>query len=132
MIDLLSIKHRHLVWQDEINDPFILLKFCEIYRYSDAILRILCWSKSRSDILHKFKFCEYIRSTSDGLYIFDIAPKNVELIIDLGHHTKRPDVKGGWIRDKEKRLGHKVKPFKPAILQPEPDPDNRPKGLYNG
>jgi hypothetical protein len=67
--------------------------------------------------------------TDDGLHIFEIAPRNLQAIIDLGHHKKRPDIKGAWVRDKEERLGHKIKPYKPVELEPERDPENLPKGF---
>jgi len=45
MAELITPEHRHLLWKDEIGDEFLLLKYAEVYRYSETHLRVLAWSK---------------------------------------------------------------------------------------
>ena len=50
--------------------------------------------------------------TFDRLYCFHTKVENLERIIQLGAHSKRVFKKGKWLQDKEKRLGHKIYPYR--------------------
>jgi len=47
-----------------------------------------------------------------GLVIFKTNFENLPLFLFLGAFKRRPDIEGEWIRDKERRLGYKILPYK--------------------
>ena len=46
MKNLITQDIRHLLWKDEIGNSFLLLRFAEIYKYSEAEIGIYCWNKA--------------------------------------------------------------------------------------
>ena len=54
MKDLIKKKHKCMVWKDELYDvkdstkhTFLLLKYAEVYRYREKILRLYVWSSQK-------------------------------------------------------------------------------------
>lgn len=123
MKDLITWQHKHLIWQDEIRDTFLLLKHCEIFKYSDTVIGVYCWSysfatriKKNIPVLDEF-------TTDDIIYGFHISVEFLPLLIDWGQFKRRPHKSGTFIQAKEKLLGHKILPYQMA--------DTRPKYLKN-
>ena len=50
-------------------------------------------------------------STDDGLYMFKTDISNLPVILSMGAFKRRPNVNGKWVRDKERCLGHDIKPY---------------------
>jgi len=115
MKHLISQKERHLLWKDEVGDDFILLKFCEIYRYDDSQLGVIFFSGT---IPLEIKPLIYdFFPLGDGLYTCKTKAENLPRFIALGRWKKRPHVNGRLIKRLEKRLGHKILPYRPVHLK---------------
>ena len=115
MHNFITSEHKHLLYKDEINDPFLLTKFMEIYRYSKDTLGCYCWSKRIYIQLKKMGIIFNEWSTDDKLYTFHVDVANLPQLISIGSHSRRVHRYGRWVRDKERRLGHKIIPFNPKL-----------------
>ena len=111
MKKVITEKHKHLIWKDEINDTFLILKFCEIYKYSKTTLGLYIWSYKYWLLLRKMGLIWDECRTSDGLYCSYAKIENLDKIIALGAFKRRPNIKGSWIKDKADKLGHKILKF---------------------
>jgi hypothetical protein len=120
MKNLITKKHKHMLWQDELGEDFLLLKYAEVYRYSQDILRVVVFTvknpptklsllRKEGVILNEFR-------TDDPLLILDIDKQYLPRIIALGDFKRRPNKNGAWIKDKEQRLAHKILPYRPDSL----------------
>jgi len=112
MKTLISDKYKHLLYRDELGDDFILLKYGEVFKYSKNILRLYCWNKKMSFQLKKMGVILNQTETDDKLYILDVKTENLPLLISLGAFKRRPNKQGKWIKSKEKKLGHKILPYR--------------------
>ena len=112
-----------MLWQDELGEDFLLLKYAEVYRYSQDILRVVVFTlknpptklsllRKEGVILNEFR-------TDDPLLILDIDKQYLPRIIALGDFKRRPNKNGAWIKDKEQRLAHKILPYRPDSLTKE-------------
>ncbi|MFC1552599.1 hypothetical protein ACFL6P_08565 [Candidatus Latescibacterota bacterium] len=107
------------LWKNEINDLFLLTKHMELYLYSGyypetidkAVLGCYSWSKKIAFQLRNQSLIYDFGSTDDGLYTFKTDIANLPLILSLGAFKRRPSITGEWIREKERKLGHKVRPY---------------------
>ena len=115
MINLISSKYSHLLYKDETNDTFLLTMYLEIYRKSRIILKCSCWSKRVYSSMKKTGLIFNEWETSDKLYIFETDNANLPLLISMGSHSRRVSRYGRWLKDKEKRLGHKIIPYNPLL-----------------
>ncbi len=43
---------------------------------------------------------------------FKTDMQNLPPILSLGAFKRRPDITGEWIRDKERRLGHRIRTYR--------------------
>ena len=115
MRNLITKKDKHLIWQDECRDTFLILKHCEVYRYSDNTLRLLIWSPKFAlqlrSVIHIFNDWR----TDDGLVLFDTFVQNLPYIIAQGRFKRRPNIKGKFIKSKEELLAHKILPFRGVL-----------------
>ncbi len=123
MRTLITKEHKHLLWKDELfgapgstNHTFLLLKYTEIYKYSENTLRLHIWNlkklaliRSRGWILNELPSDELFR-------IVDVKTSNLPLLIALGAFKQRPHIQGKWIERKEELLGHKILPYNPTKL----------------
>jgi hypothetical protein len=114
MKEIISARHRHLLYKDEVNDTFLLTKFMEIYRKSKTTLGCACWSyktlvklRSKGIIFNEW-------STSDGLYIFLTKNENLDVLIQCGAPKRRIHKKGKWLKSREQKLGFKIIPYNPS------------------
>jgi len=111
MRNLLSKNQRHLLWKDELGEDFIILKYAEVYRHSKGTLRVCCWSRKKAlQLINKGVVLDKNR-TDDLLYYLDVKVKDLPLLIELGAFKRRPNIRGKWIIEKEKQLGHKIFPY---------------------
>lgn len=106
-----------MLWQDELGDDFLLLKYAEVYEYFDNTLRLLVFCPQKCSQLRKSGLILNEDSTDDGLCIVDVDKQNLEQIIALGAFKRRPSIKGKWIKDKEKKLAHRIITFNPKIKE---------------
>ena len=128
MESLLTNKEKHLLWQDEIGDNFILTKHCEIYRYSKDDLQLTFWNKSQASTVRKLIPSFDWECTDDELCHFKTDCKNLHRILQWCALKRRPYKNGQWLKDKKERLGHEILIYRPQSLQNEPGGEI-PKGL---
>lgn len=130
MKDLISSKHRHLLWKDEIGDDFVLTNICSIYRYSDSILSIIFFSRTIPTHLKPLIF-DYFR-TDDLLHTCKTNVENLPVFLATAKWKIRPDINGNFIKKLEKRLAHKIIPYRPEKLKVANNPViKRYKNLIN-
>ena len=115
MKDLIKQDNMHLLWKGERGDTFLILKYAEIFRYSENVLRVLIFSPKMVSPVKKLGSILEESVLDDGIYSIDINKSKLPLLIQLGAFKKRPHLNGRWIKDKEKRLGHEILPFRPRL-----------------
>lgn len=106
---------KHLLWKDECGETFLLLKYCEVFRYSESVLRLHVFLSGKASLLRKMGLVLNETVTDDPLHIIDVKIENLDAVIALGAFKRRPNVKGRWIRDKEIRLAHKIILYQPTL-----------------
>jgi len=112
MKSIILSKYKQMLWKDEIDDVFLLLKYAEVYPYSENVMRLHLFSKKMLLQLREMGVVLNEVPIDDDFYILDIEKKNLPLIIELGKFKRRPSKKGKWIKDKEKKLAHKIIPLR--------------------
>lgn len=117
MKDLITSKHKHLLWKDEIGDNFILLRCGEVYRYSNSLLGLYLISKPKALQLKKKGVITDYRETDDKLWVSTTKVENLSRLIDWYGFKKRPHISGNWIGKMESLLGHKIIPFRPELKE---------------
>ena len=117
MKSILSSEYAHLLWKDELGDDFLLLKYAEVYRYSENILRLHCWSKLALNNLKKICSIFNEWATDDAIYSADINISDFAQVIQAWAPKKRFAKNSKWLKDKEQRLAHKIIPYKPKIKE---------------
>jgi hypothetical protein len=117
MKDLITQDLRHLLWQDELGDDFLLLKYGEVYEYDKNTLRLLTWSREKCIWLRQKGVILNESAYDDGLYAIDIDRSNLSLLIQLGRFKRRPYKDGKWIKAKEQLLGHRIIPYNPTLKE---------------
>ena len=115
MKNLISTEQSHLLYKDEINDPFLLTKYMEIFRKSKNTLSCTCWSHKTLVKLRSKGIIFKEWSTSDGLYQFDTNIENLDVLIQCGASKRRIHKKGKWLKSREEKLGHRIIPYNPKI-----------------
>lgn len=117
MKDLIGKQHRHLLWQDEIGEEFLLLKYAEVFEHGENTLGLHCWSFPRLAWLRKKGLILNERKTDDPLYVLTVEKRFLSDLIALGAHKQRPHLKGTWLKEREKLLAHKILPYRPVSLR---------------
>ena len=124
-----AIKHNNVMsvgslkpylWKDEGNDLFLLTKQMELYLYwgykpetiKKTVLGCYCWSYKIVSLLRRKGLIFDLWSTDDGLYTFKTNIENLPLILSLGVFKRRPNIRGNWIQDKKRRLGHQIRTYR--------------------
>ena len=116
MKDIISEKHKHLLWKGERGDTFLILKYGEIYRYSENTVMILTWSYPKRITIVRKNIVINEDAFDDGLYGLLVNRSNLSFLVDLGSFRRRPDLKGSWIKGREALLGHRIIPYNPQLL----------------
>jgi hypothetical protein len=112
---LITSKHKHLLFKDEINHTFLLTKSMEIYRKSDTILLCCCWSFKTYIQLRSKGIIFNDWSTDDGLYLFETNKDNLDSLIQCGTQKRRIHKNGKWLKSRERKLAHRIFPFNPSF-----------------
>ena len=115
MKEILTKQHKHLLWQDELGEPFLLLKYAEIFEYSATALGLHCWSFQKTAQLRSKGLILFEMATDDPLYVLRIDKCHLPFLISLGSFKKRPHINGAWIKNKERQLAHKILPYQPKF-----------------
>lgn len=118
MQHLIDKEDRHLLWQDECGDELLLLQFGEVYKYSDSVLRVHCFSFPAAAQIRKTIGILAESETEDPFYILDVETAKLGQLIALGRFKRRPHINGRWIKDKERILAHRIIPYEPTRLHP--------------
>lgn len=117
METFLSLNQKHLLWKDEVGDDFILLKYAEVYRFSENAFRLHIWSSKKLSQLLKNGLIFGLIGLDEGFTIAHAKVTNLSQLIALGAFKRRPNINGNWIKSKEKILAHRIFPYKPVIFQ---------------
>lgn len=112
---LITKRHKHLLYKDEIGEEFLLLKRCEVFERSETTLGCHFWLKpARSKVAFlSSRFNE--RVTDDPLYICDINKADLPALLALERSKRRKRLTDVWLKDMEKKLCHKIIPYNPRI-----------------
>ena len=113
MKNLILPKDRHMLWHDEVKpfSDFIILKYGEVYKFSDSIVRVFCWSDKILAQLKKMGLILSEIKTDDNFYTLDIKIENLPLLIQMGRFKKRLNSNSKWFKEKEILLGHKIRTY---------------------
>lgn len=115
MKDFITKSQKHLLWQDELGDNFLLLKFGEVFKYSNSLLKVHSFSTFASAKMLKMGIVSKLFSTDDPMDVLTCKVSNLQAIIKLGEFKRRPYIKGNWIKEAEKKLAHKILPYNPRL-----------------
>lgn len=117
MKDFLPKKYKHLLYRDECPEltDFIITKCCEVYRYSENVLRCIFWSKAKRNLLAKSASISDLDYTDDSLYLCSTDNANFDKIIALGITKQRIYKNGKRLKQLEEKLGHKIIPYRPEL-----------------
>lgn len=117
MKDLITSSHRHLLWKDEVGDTFLLFDYGEVYKYSETVLVVICFTFEKARKVRKLGIL-YEFKTDDPLWIFRVKIDKLSQLLELSKFKQRPHLKGRWLKSKQELLGHKIIPFRPQKLYP--------------
>lgn len=102
---------RHLIWQDEIHDIFILTREMEIYCYSDKILGLYIWNWNTKRKLRSKGLIYAEIPCDDGILACHADSSNLSDLLPSYCGVQRFPKNSKWIKGKEELLGHKILPF---------------------
>lgn len=115
MKDLLSKKYKSSLWQDEVGDDFMLLKYAEAYRYSEDTIGLFVWNFKMLARMRKMGVIFDERGTDDPLVACKSKATDLPRLIALGAFRARPHLKGRWLEEKKRLLAHKIIPYRPRL-----------------
>lgn len=119
MREFIGKKQRHLLWQDECDDDFLLLDFCEIYEFFDDTFRAIAWTHGGAQKLRKLGIVVNEEGTDEGLFILDFKREHLDKVLAINKSKKRRDTNSGWVKDKEERLAHRIFKYNPKVAVEE-------------
>lgn len=109
MHKLITPKYKYTMYHTEEKELFVLLSCMSIYKYSDTLLSILCWKKSVIETLQKQNIPLTIPWQDDeGIYEFKVHIDSFNKLIAYNTYVKPEQYKITWLKNKEKKLGHKI------------------------
>lgn len=84
----------------------------EIYVHSTSsqILGVYSWHRNTVLQLQNQGLISEYQVDDEGIYRFWVHRCHLPIVLKLDGHTRRPHAQGKWIKDKEKRLGHSIRP----------------------
>lgn len=138
MSELITRQFKHLLWKDESEElhDFLILKDCEVYRRSKDILRLVVFNPKaffqKASLLKKEGAIFNEWWLDDGLVLLDVDKRSLPCIISLGAFKRRPNRNGTWIKDKERRLAHRILPYNPKLRDMEDTPSARVENSVDG
>ena len=105
-----------MLWKDDCNDPFILLKGCEVYEYNKKILRLIVWKRGLLVGLQKLALFSTITDTDDKLTLCEVSRHCFDKVLAVfGNHKRRPNINGKYIKKLKIKLGHDIVPYRPEL-----------------
>lgn len=114
MENLVTKDQSHLLWRDELyyakgstKHTFIILKYGEIYRYSEDLLTAHIWKKSVVKKLEAKGIVED-KCELDDLDVLFINVKHLPYLISLGNFKRRIPKNSKWLKSREELLAHKI------------------------
>jgi hypothetical protein len=97
------------MFHDEEKTLFVLLSCLAIYRHSTILLSVICWKKSVVENLIKQEVPITTPWKDDeNCYEFKINIEAFDKLFAYHTYTKSKHYKLAWLKDKEKKLGHKI------------------------
>ena len=124
----ITAEHKHLLWQDEINDPFLLTNFCEIYEYNENTISIIVFNSSKLDAVKEIDSRIVFFKADDRLWKGTTNVEDLPKILALNKRRRRIDLEGNNLKKLEKLLGHKILPYNPSL---PPDLSGKAKHIKN-
>ena len=106
---------RFLIWKDEIGDDFLILKWAEVFIYSDTELRLYVWSSKKYSQLKKTGQILWEDQSDDSFYTINVKMSYLPELLRGSGLKQRPHVHGKWIKGLESRLGHKIIRYEPEL-----------------
>jgi len=107
------------LWQDDIQDPFLLTRRMEIFLFNDKTLGIYLYSSQSLSLLRNMCQIWHIVPQDDFGYECHTNIENQPLLLHWGAFKRRPHINGKWIKKKEELLGHKILPYNPETIKKE-------------
>ena len=121
MKDIVPKEYHHMIWVDECGHEFLLLKYAEVFKRSEEVLRLHVFRPKSRLLLQKMQVILNEWPLDEGLVIAEVDKANLIPIIKVGAFKRRPDSRGKWIQKMEKTLAHKIY----RVLPPEERKLNR-------
>ena len=115
MKDLISNKHKHLLYKDEINNIFLLTKHFEIFKCSDKILGMYIFNRLVLKKLRDEGLLIGEKGSDEKFHIAYIELKNLDKIIDMFKTTRRLNENCKRMEYIRSIIGHEIKRFNPAF-----------------
>lgn len=116
MIDLITSKHRHLLWRDECDDDFLLMKFGTIWRYSKTVLGLNVFVRKVCRLMLSQGLIYDHQALDDT---FDLCFAKVEKLSGLiarDNRAIRMKRNCKMHRELEHKLAHKIYPYRTKQL----------------
>jgi len=105
------------LWQDELQDPFLLTRRMEIYLYDDKTLGVYLFFFADAPTMQNIGVISDVWWTDDQLGMCKAKIQNLPQLLHCGKKFKiRPNIKGRWIVEMEERIGHKILPYNPEVV----------------
>ena len=117
LTNMITEKHKCMLYKDDCGDPLLLTKHAEIFKFSDTVLGVWLWSKEKLRKLQAMVgTLEGIQSGyHDGLYVTYIKAEDLTQVLNSWGFKRRPHKEGNWLANKEDALGHTLTCFRPKL-----------------
>lgn len=100
------------IWQDEIQDVFILNKRMEVFPLSPDTCRCYVFGCQTASRLRKMGVILNDLRADEGFYVLDVKSENLpRILIPNDMYRYRPHLSGAWIRRMEAALSHRIFPY---------------------
>lgn len=116
MRNLITEKHKHLLWQDECSDDLLLFEWGSVWKWSDKVLGLNVFDRARcrrmlsQDLIYAH---DELDDTFDLCYAY---VEKLPLLLATSTWSKRLKINGNRLHNFERRLAHKVIPLRPDKL----------------
>jgi hypothetical protein len=108
MNDIVPKEYHHMIWVDECGHEFLLLKYAEVFKRSEEVLRLHVFGPKSRLLLQKMGVILNEWGLDEGLAIVEVDKATLLPIIEVGAFKRRPDTKGKWVQELQKTLAHKI------------------------
>lgn len=112
MKEYITKEHKHLLWQDELGEPFLLTRQMEIYDNGDDCFGVYAWgAKEKVSKLSKEEGFAF----DDGFTRYLVPKKALGALLALNKMRRRPHIQGKWVAGVKDRLAHDILPYRPHL-----------------